>query len=114
MCCGSLLATLYVPMFTLGSGLPLASTDAADGPGRLVSAALDVAQDALPRGGREYRARSERARTRAQRLNLEVGESLVLDHRSADVAPKDVCWSCALPTPARLFCHSLAFSRGVR
>ena len=32
MCCGSLVATLYVPMFTLGSGLPLASTDAAEVP----------------------------------------------------------------------------------
>jgi hypothetical protein len=32
MCCGSLLATLYVPMFTLGSGLPLASTDEAEVP----------------------------------------------------------------------------------
>src|SRR5207248_9736726 len=55
-----------------------------------VAASLHVAQNALPRRVGKDRARSQRARPRAQALEFEKEERAVLDYRSAYAAAEDI------------------------
>jgi len=51
--------------------------------------------------------------TCAQRLDFEEKKVLFL-MTGPRCRPEDVLLSCALPTPARLFCHSYGVQTGVR